>query len=97
MLQTAATLPLNTHMHTLLPLLCRLNVNSPDIQPCLQPMITSQLINPDSINVNYSDFVCVSACATAYAPCTCARVRVRQKQSNQKGGPVGQMMMDGTQ
>lgn len=58
-----------THTYTQAPspfLSCRLNVNSPDIQPCLQPMITSQLINPDSINVNYSDTVCVCVCARAF-------------------------------
>lgn len=36
-----------------LALLRWLNVSSPDIQPCLRPVITSQLINPNSINVRY--------------------------------------------
>lgn len=50
-------------MHTearlcsLLVLLCWLNVSSPDIRPCLQPIFTSPLINPDSINVHYLNIV----------------------------------------
>lgn len=74
--------PTHTHRFRLLSLSCRLNVNSPDVHPCFQPMVTSQLINPNSINMNCFDMMC------AFKPPVSVCLHEGKRETNQKGGPV---------